>query len=284
MKKRYLIITIIMMCMLLMPRVNASGAITQYSCLSGSVPVACSGTLTKGAELVGDNTEAEHFIVMKEDNGIYYLMTKYLLESDGGTGYKQTASTTTGATYAWGTSITINKDDDNSTTLSGDVASSYISSLTKGTAVNDRSTTGLNGIPSVTLICEYTGTCGTVTNEGITVSPYTTIVTSNGLTGDILLGDSTWTNPPYGYWTSSAGDDGFLWDVDARGYFGFDYYDVVGNYGVRPVFTISTSDIQWQSAPATGIDMGSSLVLSIIGITCICTMWIYLKKKGLVLE
>ena len=102
MKKRYLIITIIMMCMLLMPRVNASGAITQYSCLSGSVPVACSGTLTKGAELVGDNTEAEHFIVMKQNaDGSYVLMTKYLLV-DYATGYKQASNTTTGKVVTYG--------------------------------------------------------------------------------------------------------------------------------------------------------------------------------------
>lgn len=64
MKKRYLIITIIISLMFI-PRVDASGAITQYSCLNGNTPVSCSGTLAKGTELVGNNAEAEHFIVMK---------------------------------------------------------------------------------------------------------------------------------------------------------------------------------------------------------------------------
>jgi len=48
------------------------------------------------------------------------------------------------------------------------------------------------------------------------------------------------------YWTGSDGDFGYLWTVSSNGYFHYEfgYYTNNDSFGVRPVITISTSDIQ----------------------------------------
>ena len=48
---------------------------------------------------------------------------------------------------------------------------------------------------------------------------------------------STW------YWTASAYNNGSVWVVDSDGYFGGRYFGSSGNYGLRPVITISKSEI-----------------------------------------
>ena len=45
------------------------------------------------------------------------------------------------------------------------------------------------------------------------------------------------------YWTGSVGDPDFVWFVNSYGIFNLDSYDVDGYCGVRPVITISTSEI-----------------------------------------
>ena len=46
------------------------------------------------------------------------------------------------------------------------------------------------------------------------------------------------------YWTGSAYDSIYVWDVYSTGGFRYDNYDFGLDYGVRPVITISTSEIQ----------------------------------------
>ena len=45
------------------------------------------------------------------------------------------------------------------------------------------------------------------------------------------------------YWTASADDEHFVWSVYSFGTFDYDYFDIGGALGVRPVITISKSDI-----------------------------------------
>lgn len=276
-----IIIGITLLLLLYLPNVKASTGITGYTCLNGENTQACTEVI-KGTELIGNNNE--RFIVMKVVDDTAYLMTKYLLIDDEvNGGYKQASSATTGKTVAYGSSATVNIGGYNSKPTSGDLALSYINSINTvsapATAVNNPTTTGKNGIPSLTLMCEYSGTCGTVSNEGLYTDPYTTVQTGSGLTGNILLGDTS--TAPYGYWTSSANGSVRLWFVYAGGYFGNNFYDYADYSGVRPVFTISTSSIDI-SAPATGIDMNSSLMISIFGIALIVTMVIYNKKNNLI--
>lgn len=276
-----IIIGITLLLLLYLPNVKASTGITGYTCLNGENTQACTEVI-KGTELIGNNNE--RFIVMKVVDDTAYLMTKYLLIDDEvNGGYKQASSATTGKTVAYGSSTTVNIGGYNSKPTSGDLALSYINSINTvsapATAVNNPTTTGKNGIPSLTLMCEYSGTCGTVSNEGLYTDPYTTVQTDSGLTGNILLGDTS--TAPHGYWTSSAGGGDYLWFVRAYGHFDNSYYDNEVYYGVRPVFTISTSSIDI-SAPATGIDMNSSLMISIFGIALIVTMVIYNKKNNLI--
>lgn len=279
-----IIIGITLLLLLYLPNVKASTGITGYTCLNGENTQACTEVI-KGTELIGNNNE--RFIVMKVVDDTAYLMTKYLLIDDEvNGGYKQASSATTGKTVAYGSSATVNIGGYNSKPTSGDLALSYINSINTvsapATAVNNPTTTGKNGIPSLTLMCEYSGTCGTVSNEGLYTAPYTTVQTYSGLTGNILLGDTS--TAPYGYWTSSASDDYHdVWNVGANvSDFYSDYYWDEGDYGVRPVFTISSSSISGMNVPATGIDTVSSLVISTLGIIAIAGMVIYSKKNNLI--
>ena len=53
---------------------------------------------------------------------------------------------------------------------------------------------------------------------------------------------SSWVHSTW-YWTGSALDSNYLWPVSSSGDFGYGLYDL-SMYGVRPVITISTSEIQ----------------------------------------
>ena len=45
------------------------------------------------------------------------------------------------------------------------------------------------------------------------------------------------------YWTASAYDERYVWNVYLNGFFYFSYFEPSGDYGLRPVITISKSDI-----------------------------------------
>ena len=45
------------------------------------------------------------------------------------------------------------------------------------------------------------------------------------------------------YWTASASYNRHVWDLNSYGHFGGDRFDISGTYGLRPVITISKSDI-----------------------------------------